>query len=52
MAESVTVLGCDQAPKWGVGGKEKSASRARGARYGGEKERKGACGHSLNAAFL
>ena len=36
----------------GIGRKGKSASRASGARYRGEKERKGACGHSLNAAVL
>ena len=49
---SIVLLACEQAPKWGKGQKEKSASRANGAWYGGEKERKGACGHSLNAAVL
>ena len=43
---------CKQAPKWGIGRKEKSASWANGVRYGGKKERKGACGHSLNATVL
>ena len=45
-------VACEQAPKWRIGRKEKSASRASGARYGGEKERKGTCGHSLNAAVM
>ena len=48
-------LACEQAPKWGLGRKEKSASGASPARSGGErggggKRREGACGHSFDAA--
>ena len=45
-------IACEQAPKWGIGRKVKSASRASAALYGGDEERKGACGHSLNATVL
>ena len=45
-------LACEQAPRWGIGRNEKLASGAIRASYGGKKERKGACGHSLNAAIL
>ena len=31
-------LACEQAPKWGIGRTETSASRASGARYGARKK--------------
>ena len=36
-AWSICFIACEQAPKWGIGWKEKSASRAGGARYGARK---------------
>ena len=38
MAPDAIDVTCEQAPKWGIGRKEKLASRASGAQYGGEKE--------------
>ena len=44
---------CEQAPMWGIGRNEgRNENSASRAWCGGEKERKGACGHSLNAAVL